>query len=58
MSEHLFGFTWGPMNVHRLASIKERRFLGVKTEYHAVEIAVSPTGRSVRVWIDGKEVTR
>lgn len=55
-----YGFHWGPMVVTRLIHAvrgdRENYVLGVKTDYHDVEVAVSRTGRSVRVWIDGTEV--
>lgn len=58
---HQYGFRWGPMNVTRLcmASRGERvnYVLGVSTGRREVQISVSGGGRSVRVWIDGKEVT-
>jgi hypothetical protein len=60
MSDHEYGFLWGPMNVSRLMTYRrgkrENSVLGVFTEHHRVEINVSRTGRSVRVWVDGKEL--
>lgn len=59
---HRFGFRWGPMNVNRLTHIvsgkREARVLGVETDHHKVEVSVSRTGRSVRVWLDGVELER
>lgn len=45
--------TTGPSTEH------ERPVLGdtYHTPRHRVEVYVSPTGRSVRVWMDGKELT-
>ncbi len=56
-----YGFTWGPMEVRRLATFKGNRVLGIYIEddgsqHPRLEIYVSPTGRSVRVWRDGKEL--
>lgn len=56
-----YGFTWGPLEVRRLATFKGNRVLGVYIEgddsqHPRLEIYVSPTGRSVRVWRDGKEL--
>lgn len=57
-----YGFTWGPMEVSRRSSMTRRageglsRALGVKTPYHDLDVYVSPTGRSVRVFRDGKEL--
>lgn len=57
---HPYGFLWGPLTVTRLMSVRrgKREFysLGVTTDHHKVEVYSSRTGRSVRVWIDGKEV--
>lgn len=54
-----FGFTWGPLQVRRIAAFKlgkgKAYILGVSTNHHQVEIYVSETGRSVRVFIDGQE---
>lgn len=60
MSVHAYGFHWGPMNVTRLLVGRRGErinyLLGVTTDHHEVQVSVSKTGRSVRVWIDGKEV--
>lgn len=60
LENHRYGFAWGPLNVTRLASFaygaRSTHVVGVTTDHHKVEIASSRTGRSVRVWIDGKEV--
>jgi hypothetical protein len=64
MSDHTdddYGFVWGPATVTRLSTIPsgkgELYVLGVDSEHHAVQVSVSRTGRSVRVWRDGKELT-
>ena len=56
-----YGFRWGPMRVERMSHLalrKGREFfsVSVETDYHHVEVYVSRTGRSVRVWRDGKEL--
>lgn len=59
VNDHEYGFLWGPMNVSRLMTYvkgkQKNRVLGIFTEHHRVEVSVSRTGRSVRVWVDGKE---
>lgn len=52
-----YGFNWGPVKVERLANFKPRKdrevfIVGVND----VEVYVSKTGRSVRVFRDGKEL--
>ena len=58
---HRWGFSWGPLNVNRIAHLvqgkRETYVLSASTKYHEVEVSSSRTGRSVRVWVDGKEVT-
>ncbi len=55
-----FGFRWGPMRVRRLATFPrpngECHALGVDAGKVNLTIYVSPTGRSVRVYRDGKEL--
>lgn len=55
-----YGFRWGPMAVTRLFSSRlgkrENHVLGITTEHHDVQVSVSKTGRSVRVWLDGREL--
>ena len=51
-----YGFTWGPAEVTRMAEIKGLRILRVATDQRDLQISVSLTGRSVRVWRDGKEL--
>ena len=52
-----YGFTWGPIEVTRLASVpKWGVCLAVETEKHKLNIYVSPKGRSVRVYLDGREL--
>lgn len=57
-----YGFTWGPMEVTRIASYFPRglargkyHILGVKTPKASVEVCVSPTGL-VRVFKNGEEI--
>jgi len=57
-----YGFTWGPLKVTRVADFEPRMgrrlvVLGASTDHHTVEICVSATGRSVRVFRDNKELT-
>lgn len=59
-----YGFKWGQVVVERLGSILRKptdpnsdKIIRVKTQYRNLEIYVSPTGRSVRVWRDHKELT-
>lgn len=58
---HDYGFQWGPLDITRIASYERGKgkayILGVATDRHKVEVYASRTGRSVRVWIDGAEVT-
>ena len=56
-----YGFRWGPMLVERATHLALRKgwenfVVSVKTDHHDVEVYVSRTGRSVRVWRDGKEL--
>lgn len=45
------GFHWGPMEVIRSMTFKNRRLLEIKTAYHTVSLVVSPNGRSVHVFM-------
>lgn len=51
-----FGFEWGPVRVTRLYSLVRRDREVWALDVNGVEIAVSKTGRSVRVFRDGKEL--
>lgn len=54
-----FGFTWGPMTVDRAAVIDRHgtyRVLRVATATQAIDIYVSPAGRSVRVFKGNHEL--
>jgi len=51
-----FGFRWRGIEVERLAIIRDRSILGIKVNKTSLQIYVSPTGRSVRVWKNGKEL--
>jgi len=58
-----YGFKWEQVEVERLASILRKstdinsdKIIRVRTKYRDLEIYVSPTGRSVRVWRDHKEL--
>lgn len=50
-----WGFIWGGIvEVTRVMQYRGSRVIRLKTPHRDVEICVSPTGRSVRVWIDGR----
>lgn len=56
------GFTWGNVEVTRMMVLPTGgRVLNVrakgKSYREGMEIYVSPKGRSIRVWRDGKELT-
>lgn len=57
-----FGFKWGPALVQRLTIFRsgeksEARIIQIKTDAgREIEVYVSKTGRSLRVWRDGKEL--
>lgn len=61
-NEDRYGFRWGPVVISRWASFQRPnghcRVLGIRPDRGpALEVYVSPTGRSVRVFRDGKELT-
>jgi hypothetical protein len=50
-----YGFVWGPMEVTRLAEFDGRVVVQIATTTgQMVEVHVSPTGRSLRVFKPGK----
>ncbi len=55
-----YGFTWGNVKVTRMAEITRPtgtcRVLSVSSDKVRLEIYVSPTGRSVRVYRNGTEL--
>lgn len=57
-----FGFRWGIAEVTRLATwprgakTKVSRALRIHTPQHYVDVVVSPSGKSVRVFRDGVEL--
>lgn len=51
-----YGFRWGQVDVTRAFEHKGHRSIYVDTDFHGLQIGVSPTGRSVRVWLDHKEM--
>lgn len=61
MTDDPYGFGWGPMRVVRYASFQRPtglcRVLGIEVGKKRLHVYVSPTGRSVRVYLDGKELT-
>jgi hypothetical protein len=51
-----YGFSWGPMNVTRVAEHKGYVVVDITTATgKSVSVYVSPTGRSLRVFGDGGE---
>jgi len=53
------GFVWGPVEVKKYYLVEgpqEHRAILIKTEYREIQIYVSKTGRSVRVFENGKEL--
>lgn len=56
-----YGFDWGPASVER-ATIIERpngpyRVLTVRTPFQEFQLYISPTGRSVRIFRGGQELS-
>lgn len=52
-----YGFKWGPVEVTRIAHFEPRKGRECYAlEVNGVNIYVSKTGRSVRVFRDGKEL--
>lgn len=52
-----FGFTWGPAEVTRCCELPgDRRVIQVRTDHKTLDIYVSATGRSVRVFSNGREL--
>lgn len=51
-----YGFRWGQLDVVRLAEFKGTRALSIRSDFGSIEVYVSPTGRSIRVWRDGDEL--
>ena len=55
----IYGFEFGAARVTRMAHIEGRyHVIALDTPFKNVQLAVSPTGRSVRIWIDHEEVTK
>lgn len=56
-----YGFQWGPATVERLAAIdrsgRVSRVLQIAAGRHQLTVYISPTGRSLRVFKDGRELT-
>lgn len=53
-----WGFVWGPMRVTRVMEIRGAVVVEIRGAKTRVEVYVSAQGRSVRVFIDGKEAGR
>lgn len=61
MNTTQYGFQWGPLEVTRIAHFEPRKgrecyVLAVETEHGALNVYVSKTGRSMRVFREGKEL--
>ena len=52
-----YGFQWGQVAVTRTAEIDGRRIVTIETPFRRMNVYASPTGRSLRVFRDGKELT-
>jgi hypothetical protein len=53
-----YGFRWGQVVVQRAAEYDNRKVLRIKPDHGKdISIYVSATGRSIRVYRDGKELT-
>lgn len=57
-----FGFTWGPIEVNRCATLERgdsrTRVVQVKAGNRTLDVYISETGRSIRIFEDHKEWTR
>ncbi len=53
---NLFGFRWDQVDVVRAAEFEGAKRLFIDTEFGRMTIAVSPTGRSIRAFKNGKEL--
>lgn len=60
MVTYPYGFQWGPASVERTAVVERPngpyRILTVRTPFQELDIYLSPTGRSVRVFRGGREL--
>lgn len=57
LTQELHGFTWGPCNVTRTMEIDGRVVLTITTDTgQSLDVYVSRTGRSVRVFKNGQEL--
>jgi hypothetical protein len=54
--ERLYGFRWGQFVVQRVADIDGRKVIDVKTDSNTVSVYASRTGRSLRVFKNGREL--
>lgn len=56
--ENQYGFAWGPALVRRVARVRGYCYLTVATSTgQELEIRISPTGQSLKVFRDGRELT-
>lgn len=51
-----FGFRFGPMDVVRATEHEGTHYVQVVSDYVTIDVSVSPTGRSVRVFRNGEEL--
>ena len=51
-----FGFVWGPVEVERVMEARGSRIIGISTQKRRLQVYISPSGRSVRVFEAGKEL--
>ena len=51
-----YGFKWGPLEVIRTLTYRDRRLLRIETGAHELEIVVSPQGNNIMVYMDGKKM--
>lgn len=51
-----YGFRWDQLDVVRAMDFRGTNVVSVETEFDKVQIYVSPTGRSVRVFRGGNEL--
>lgn len=54
---NMFGFRWDQVDVIRKGELPEgRKVLSIETEFDDLEIYISKTGRSIRVFREGEEL--
>jgi hypothetical protein len=53
-----YGFKWGPVEVQRMCADGRYHTLLLKTAHREVQVSISPTGRSVRVYQHKRKPSR